>query len=121
MLVKNSIKETVTAFIPNLKVKEKEKADLHLPLALKRLYSYAALNINTVPCIIIQTKGNNTLTQIKKHTRILENKLKQHIVWHLDEAQYYTLQGMMKSNIAFIVPNRQIHLPFLFTSLKKDK
>lgn len=92
-----------------------------LPLYLrKNLFIGQILNTEVV---IVETPKKNMITpaQFKLRTELISKILKRHVVFILDEVESYTRNRLIQMNVAFIVPGKQMFVPFLFIDLKEFK
>jgi len=94
--------------------------ELKLPLIIRDTYDFSRLEIKGCHCVVLHYKGIYLSTdRIKAHFRIIKNTLHHHlqiILW-FDSLTTNQRKNLIKENIAFIVPPKQIFLPFLYLKI----
>jgi len=116
------LKETLQKYFPNLKVKTKQTQFDKLPLYLKSSYNFEAVTINNQKFISVIV--NNTKLgprEFKKHEKIIGEKVDLPLIWFMHDLHYHKIQTLIENQFNFVVADKQIYLPILYTTLKPEK
>ncbi len=74
---------------------------------------------------IIFIAGNNevnsTAGQYKRQADIIENSFGKPVVFVFENVEAYNRKRLIQKNVAFIIPGKQMYLPFMFIDLKEIK
>ncbi len=114
-------KETISRYIPYLKLTETKFDAKNLPAFFKGIYDFNKLLINGVPYLAINVKDKKLgPREFKKHAQILKEKIKYPQIWCLHELHFHKVQRMIQNGLNFIVEGKQVHLPGLSISIKPE-
>ena len=92
-----------------------------LPLYLTERYQMTDAAIDKIPIIFITPKTDLEQTQtLRKHICRIEKSANAHAVLILRAVSYYRRKTLIESRIPFIIPNKQLYLPFLGASLQQQ-
>lgn len=69
----------------------------------------------------ISAETNFTVDQYRKLADIIENKLGMPVVFVFENIEAYNRKRLIQKNVAFIIPGKQMYLPFMFIELKELK
>lgn len=90
--------------------KGKEK----LPYFMLESYSFEAVKIGEHSCLFVKPNAKiASMATLKKHVMFLKEKTGWVIVFELDTISSYRKTAFIKEKIPFVVPDRQIYLPFI--------
>ena len=92
-----------------------------LPLYLKGLYSLERWTAFGVPFIVAHPLENPAVKTMAKHRDALEKALKIPVAFALEDATSYRAGRMIEAGLPFVVPNKQVYLPFLGIALADGK
>jgi len=108
-------------YLPNLKIAEEKIQLKGLPVFIKNKYKFSELIINKMPYLLVTVKDKAFgPRELKKHLKIISNAIDLQIIWYLKELHFNKVQRMIQNGENFIIENKQVHLPVLGTSLKKQ-
>ena len=99
------------------------KEDLaKLPVYLRN-NNIKTLTINNQKIIIIKINYNAEykIEKLKKQADIIKNTLGLPVAFIFEKIEAYNRKRLIQKNVAFIIPGKQIYLPFLFTHLGEIK
>lgn len=91
-----------------------------LPLYLKGLYSLEQWTVFGVPLVAGAPADNPAVKTLAKHRDALEGALGLPVAFALEGATAYRIERMLEAGMPFIVPGRQVYLPFLGIALSKE-
>ena len=92
-----------------------------LPLYLTERYQMTDAAIDKIPIIFITPKTDLEQTQtLKKQICRIEKSANAHAVLILRAVSYYRRKTLIESRIPFIIPDKQLYLPFLGASLQQQ-
>ncbi len=108
-------------YLPNLNIAE-EKIHLNgLPLFIKNKYKFSEMIINKTPYLLAAVKDKAFgPRELKKHKKIINSAIELQIIWYLKELHFNKVQRMIQNGENFIIKNKQVHLPIIGTSLRKQ-
>jgi predicted DNA-binding protein YlxM (UPF0122 family) len=93
----------------------------HIPLAYQNLYEFYQTRINDVPCLILYYRDHYlSVEKMKKHFDRIQGSISEsfyYIIW-FDALSSVQRKKLFKAGIAFIVPEQQVYLPFLFLNIQ---
>ncbi|MHB8853272.1 MAG: hypothetical protein ACYC6P_07950 [Ignavibacteriaceae bacterium] len=69
----------------------------------------------------ISTETTFTIDQYRKQADIIENTLGKHVVFIFENIEAYNRKRLIQKKVAFILPGKQMYLPFMFIDLKELK
>lgn len=109
-------------FLPNLEIKKLPQKIEGLPLLFRENYLFTTHKINDVPCLMITLKDQRIgMKEIEKHGQILEKKYDLPIIWIFPKMDFYKVRELIRRGINFVIPQKQVHLPLLNMSIKKER
>ncbi len=93
-----------------------------LPYYLQDTYYFYQANLFNKEIVFIEKKSKEPFTalQYKKHINLIEAKLNRHIVLVLQMIESYNRTRLIRQNINFIIPDRQIFMPFLLIGINEN-
>jgi hypothetical protein len=71
--------------------------------------------------VMVSKERDFTTGQYRKQADIFENTLGMPVVFVLENIEAYNRARLIQKRVAFIVPQKQMYLPFMFTDLKEYK
>ena len=92
-----------------------------IPLYLKGLYSMERWAAFGVPFIVAHPLENPAVKTMAKHRDALEKALKIPVAFALEDTTSYRAGRMIEAGLPFVVPNKQVYLPFLGIALADGK
>lgn len=90
------------------------------PAFLRNEYEILQGTVEDVPCLLLKKAGDIHLAQMKKHMQIVMNVTDTPCVFILDRITDYQKKRLVELRISFIVPGRQLYMPFLGVVLHKE-
>jgi hypothetical protein len=69
----------------------------------------------------ISAETSFTIDQYRKQADIIENTLGKHVVFVFENIEAYNRKRLIQKKVAFILPGKQMYLPFMFIDLKELK
>lgn len=92
----------------------------NLPYFLLNEYSIQEGSIGTVQCLFLKSAGElSTIHAIKNQLRQLHEACSWPVVFELDDISRQRATTFIKAKIAFVVPGRQMYLPFMGIGLSE--
>lgn len=92
-----------------------------LPLYLKGLYSLERWTAFDVPFIVARPLESPAVKTMAKHRDALEKALIIPVAFALEEVTSYRAGRMIEAGLPFVVPSKQVYLPFLGIALAAGK
>jgi hypothetical protein len=94
-----------------------------LPLFLRKKYNYQIVMLYNRQLLFVKIENQQGVTteQLRKHAVILEETLNKPVVFIFEFIESYNRKRLIQKKIAFIVPGKQIYLPFMFVHLNEIK
>jgi len=90
------------------------------PLFLRNEYDIMQGEVENIPCLLLKKTGGLNLTQMKKHMQIVKNNMDTPCVFVLDHVTDYQKKRLVELRISFIVPGKQLYMPFLGVALRRE-
>lgn len=85
-----------------------------LPLFLNDRYTFEQANVGGVPCLIVRpVEELDTINAIKKHVARMYAVSGRQVVFELTAISRQRRKSFIEAKIAFVVPGKQVYLPFL--------
>jgi hypothetical protein len=113
--------DTLNIYLPNLKVTEEEVHLKGLSLFIKNNYKFSKIIINKTPYLLSVVKDTTIgPRELKKHKKILSSATELQAIWYFKDLHFNKVQRMIQNGENFIIENKQVHLPVIGTSLKKQ-
>jgi DNA-binding MarR family transcriptional regulator len=118
--VKQYIEELLGDPITLLSVKDKELGSV-LPFYMTEMYSFSKIVMMNHSLILIEPKQQDELSilQLSKHQALIEEMLHCKSAVVLQEIESFQRKRLIEKRVQFIVPNKQIFLPFWLIDLKE--
>ena len=91
-----------------------------LPLYLRNNYDFLAAIIQDIEFLLIYPKEQTNLTTIRKQANQLKKLTGLDCVLCLDNVRAYTKEKMLAEGIPFIIPGKQVYMPFLGVALSNS-
>lgn len=93
----------------------------NLPLMLREMYSFYVLRISESDCLIFidKTENGNTPAVISRHCRMLNQYWAGGIIYSKYSLVSRDRARLIQGKIPFIIPGKQLYLPFLGMDLKE--
>ena len=67
----------------------------------------------------ISAETRYTIDQYRKQTDLIENTLGKHVVFVFENIEAYNRKRLIQKKVAFILPGKQMYLPFMFIDLNE--
>ena len=96
---------------------------LHLPIFLQAGFSYVEVNLLDENCLLVidsHAEKHETATTIKKYFKTIAKYFTGHIIYVVEDITSYNRKRLIDQRIAFIVPGKQLYLPFYATDLREN-
>lgn len=90
------------------------------PIFLRNEYDILQGEVENVPCLLLKKTGDLNLAQMKKHMQIVANNTDTPCVFVLDHVTDYQKKRLIELRISFIVPGKQLYMPFLGVVLRRE-
>jgi len=93
-----------------------------LPVFLRAL-NFRAAEINNQRLVFIETDNYDDMTteNFRKRTSIIEGILNLPVVWVIGGIEAYKRKRLIEKKIAFVIPGKQLYIPFLFMEFREYK
>jgi len=120
-IVKQYIEEILGDSIKILNVPSKELGAV-LPFFMIEMYSFCKMQLMNNSVLLFEPKQQNELSilQLSKHQELIEEKLHCKSAVVLQEIESFQRKRLIEKRVQFIVPGKQLFLPFSFIDLKED-
>ena len=92
-----------------------------LSLFLKNTFEYYEMRILNENVLLLRPMQKETLYRMQSWMRQVEEACGMKTVLLLNEATPYMIKKMLKDRTAFVVPGKQISLPFMVTAIRTEK
>lgn len=117
---KQYIEEILGESITILSVKPKEIGSV-LPFYMTEMYSFCKLQMKHNSLLIFEPKHKDdfSILRLSKHQELIEEKLHCKSAVVLQEIESFQRKRLIEKRVQFIVPNKQIFLPFWLIDLKE--
>jgi len=90
------------------------------PIFLRNEYDILQGEVESIPCLLLKKAGDLNLSQMKKHMQIVANNANIPCVFVLDHVTDYQKRRLIELRISFIVPGKQLYIPFLGVALRRE-
>jgi len=92
-----------------------------LPFFLRDAYAFYTTVLLNTNCLIMYPKNNQELTpfSVKKHMSLVHEKWPGEIIYLNDGITAYNRKRLIEQKVSFIVPDKQMYLPFLGMDLRE--
>jgi hypothetical protein len=94
-----------------------------LPLFIREGYNYFCAEFHKQDVVFAEPKSieNATPSQLQKHIAKIEFAFECPIVFVFNEMTYYLKEQLIESRIAFVLPDKQLFIPFMFMDLNEQQ
>lgn len=93
-----------------------------LPLFIREGYTFIYAEFHNHHIVFVQSKeGDVTPSQFQKLIPKVESAFECPVVLVFDEMTYYLKEKLIKARISFIVPDKQLFIPFMFMDLSEQQ
>lgn len=92
-----------------------------LPLYLQGGYSYRKATLQGQSCLLVLDKGNEQTDKaavLKKHLKTIGQNFSGPVIYVVKNTTAFNRKRLVEQRIAFIVPGKQLYLPFAATDLR---
>ena len=101
-------------------VKRKEWEDKNLPFFLLEKYTFQQIMLEDQKCLFITPLGHiDSINTIQKHIKIIHQICQCPVVLELKQITSQKRDILIQAHIPFVVPDKQIYLPFLGIMLQE--
>lgn len=116
-MIVSHIEDSLGAIINPISWKDVQK----LPLFLQELYQFYTFEIgrNSYLLCICTVDENNTAGEIVKHFRLLSKYWEHSIIYSAQTVSSLERSRLVKARIPFIIPKKQLYLPFIGIDFKE--
>ena len=90
------------------------------PIFLRNEYDILQGEVENIPCLLLKKIGDMNLAQMKKHMQVVTNYTDTPCVFVLDHVTDYQKKRLIELRISFIVPGKQLYMPFLGVVLSRE-
>ncbi len=117
---KQYIEEILGESIIITTIKSKDLGSL-LPFYMTEMYSFCKVQMMHNTLLLFEPKHNDDLSilQLSKHQELIEEKLHCKSAVVLQEIERFQRQRLIEKRVQFIIPGKQIYLPFWLIDLKE--
>jgi DNA-binding MarR family transcriptional regulator len=94
---------------------------VHLPLYLQGGYHYKEAKLQGQTCLLMLGKGGEQTDKaaaLKKHLNIIGQRFPGPVIYIVENTTSFNRKRLVDQRIAFIVPGKQLYLPFAATDLR---
>jgi len=94
-----------------------------LPLFLREGYDFLSAEFYNHQVVFVEPKSTEDVTpsQLQKHISKLESAFECPVIWVFNEITYYLKEQLIKFRISFVVPGKQLFIPFMFMDLNEQQ
>jgi len=104
----------------HMKVQAYEKKR-ELPLIMQEAYEYRVTQMMGTRCLLVTPKEHINLVTIKKVNAYLKKATGLEVVFCFESLKAYTKDKMIENQIAFVINDEQLYVPFWGTYLKNSR
>lgn len=91
-----------------------------LPIFLTNIYAFSSVTLGNHTCVFIKPKEKlGHTSSIKKHIAMIQQLTEAVVVLELASITNYRRQALITNRIPFVVPGKQLYLPFLDVALSE--
>lgn len=100
-----------------------DDAMMRLPLFIREGYKTTVAGLFDHKVVFAEPKGEELPTpgQIQKHIPKIESAFDSPVILVFEEMNYYLREQLIYSRIAFVVPGKQLFIPFMFMDLNEQQ
>lgn len=119
--VKQYIEEILGDSITILNATSKEIGSV-LPFYMTEMYSFCRVQLMNHALLLFEPKQQDELSilQLSKHQELIEEKLHCKSAVVLQEIERFQRQRLIEKRVQFIIPEKQMFLPFWLIDIKED-
>lgn len=94
-----------------------------LPLFLREGYNFLCAELYNHEVVFVEPKSAEDVTpsQLQKYIPKIESAFECPVIWVFNEMTYYLKEQLTKFRISFVVPGKQLFIPFMFMDLKEQQ
>jgi len=94
-----------------------------LPLFLREGYNFFCTEFYNHKVVFVEPKSAEGITpsQLQKHISKFESAFECPVIWVFNEMTYYLKEQLTKFRISFVVPGKQLFIPFMFMDLNEQQ
>jgi DNA-binding MarR family transcriptional regulator len=95
----------------------------NLPIFLQSGFSYVEVTLLDKTCLLVidqHADEHKTAVNIKKYFKTINQHYLGHLIYSVEEIASYNRKRLIDQRIAFIVPGKQLYLPFFATDLRES-
>jgi hypothetical protein len=119
----NKLANYVGDVFSELKIVGQWEIAIHLPMFLQAGFSYVEVSLLDEKCLLVidsHDEKHETATTIKKYLKTIAKHFTGHIIYVVENITSYNRKRLIDQRIAFIVPGKQLYLPFYATDLREN-
>lgn len=119
----NRLVNYVGGVFSELKVLGQWERTLNLPMFLQAGFSYVEVSLLNEKCLLVigaHDEKHETAATIKKYLKTIAKHYTGHIIYVVEDITSYNRKRLIDQRIAFIVPGKQLYLPFYATDLREN-
>jgi len=119
--LKNYLREVLGESLETAEITKQEKSTL--PLFMRSVYELKKGILFNKNILLVIKNGveHFTTEQYRKHANIIETNLKLPVVFVFNTIESYNRKRLIQKQIAFILPGKQMCIPYLLIDLKEYK
>jgi hypothetical protein len=93
-----------------------------LPLYLREGYDFLCAELHNHKVVFVKPKSAEDVTpsQLQKFILKLESAFECLVIWVFNEMTYYLREQLTKFRLSFVVPGKQLFIPFMFMDLNEQ-
>lgn len=92
-----------------------------LPFYLQDQYTFYSATLCERPCVFMVARENSdTPAQIRKHWQTVTTHADAHVIYVVEEILSYNRKRLIEQKVPFVVPGKQLYLPFLAIDLREQ-
>lgn len=94
-----------------------------LPLFIREGYGFLYAEFYNHEVVFVEPKSGEDITpsQLQKQISKIESAFECPVIWVFNEMTYYLKEQLIKFRISFIVPGKQLFIPFMFMDLNEQQ
>jgi len=109
--------------LETLQKKKPVEALNELPLFIKKGYDFYCAELHNHDVVFVEPNGDDPPkpSQLQKHIPKIESAFECPAILILEKTTYYLRERLANSRLAFVIPEKQLFIPFMFISLDEQK
>ena len=92
-----------------------------MPLVLKAAFDWYELTIMGEKVLLLKPVQKQTVYRLKNWTEQIEKSCGMNTILLMEDATPYMIKKMLSDRMAFVIPGKQISIPFLIMMIKTEK